>query len=160
MAVVLLIIGILLMLLGVVGIVVPAIPDAILVYAGMLVIGWSVGWDEWALGTWIALGILAVLMTLADVLSSLIGTKLAKASKPAMILAGIGAVIGLIVGNLAGLVLGPFLGAVIGELIHGSRGSKPFKSALGATIGLLSGLFMSALICVLMICVFVIGWIW
>lgn len=158
--VLLLILGILLIILGIVGEFVPVVPGAAVVYGGMLLLGWQQGFSEWSLAVWIALAILTVFLSVADIVSSFIGTKIAKASRTAMILAGLGAFIGLIIGNLPGLLLGPFVGALVGELIHGSTGTQTLKSAFGATIGLLSSVFVKIMLIALMLVVFLVGWIW
>src|ERR1700738_3061888 len=103
---------------GLVGALVPALPGIPLIFGGIWLIA---GVDRYHhLGVWWLLGIAvigAVGLTL-DLLAGALGAERVGASKQAVWGALVGTVIGLFFG-LPGLLLGPFFGAVIGELTGG-----------------------------------------
>jgi uncharacterized protein YqgC (DUF456 family) len=51
-------------------------------------------------------------------------------------------VIGLLFLGPLGVIAGPFLGAYFGELLQDSNSKKALKSAFGALIGFLGGVFL------------------
>lgn len=134
-----------LVVVGLVGLVLPALPGAPLVFAGLLA---GAAADDFAfVGSWALFGLaLMAGMTYAvDFIAGAFGAKRFGASKRAVIGAAIGALVGalgVLVGWLAGLpglILGPFAGAVIGELSqHGSL-RRAGWAGIGATIGLALG---------------------
>jgi uncharacterized protein YqgC (DUF456 family) len=124
--------------LGLAGTVLPALPGVPLVFAGMLMAAW-VG-DFQHIGAWTvaALAVLTLLAVGIDLLASAFGTRIAGASKWAFIGAGAGAIVGLFFG-LPGLLLGPFVGAVAGEALVSKNVQQAAKAGIGASIGLLFG---------------------
>jgi uncharacterized protein YqgC (DUF456 family) len=122
--VVLWILAAILVLVGLAGLFLPAIPGAVVLFAGLAVAAWAdnfvyVGW-----GTLTVLGVLALLTYLADSLASAFGAKRYGASPRAVTGAVVGAVIGIFFG-LPGVLLGPFVGADIGELSARRHLGKP-----------------------------------
>src|SRR6185436_8484229 len=98
-----------LVLLGLAGTVLPLLPGALLVFAGLFLAAWAEGFTRvgpWGLGIIAALGLLSLL---ADFLASLLGARRAGASPQALFGATVGALVGLFFG-FAGLILGPFAG--------------------------------------------------
>jgi uncharacterized protein len=129
----------LLILAGLAGTILPALPGLPLMFAGMLLAAWADGFRE--IGGW-TLGLLAVLTLVSvgvDVMATALGARRVGASKLAMLGAAIGTLVGGIVFSLPGLILGPFLGAVAGELIHGKQLHEASKVGAGTWIGLALG---------------------
>ena len=122
-----------LVLIGVAGTVLPALPGLPLVFAGMLLAAWAGGFEQ--VGAWM-LGLLAILTVLSlaiDFIAAALGAQRVGASKLALM----GAVIGMFAGLLFGIVgvfVGPFVGALAGELIHG-RGAGGQKLGQDARVG-------------------------
>ncbi|MGH7965643.1 MAG: DUF456 domain-containing protein, partial [Candidatus Binatia bacterium] len=107
--------AIVLIVIGIAGLVLPAVPGALLLFAGLWLAAWAdnfayVGW-----GTLVVLGVLAVLTYIVDFAAAAFGAQRFGASKRAVLGAVLGALVGLFFG-LPGVLLGPFVGAVIGEL--------------------------------------------
>jgi len=132
------IVAIPLVVLGIVGLVVPAMPGAPLLFAGLVAAAWAenfafVGW-----GTLAVLGVLALLTYVVDFAATAFGAKRFGASKRAIMGAVIGSIIGLFFG-LPGVVIGPFAGAVIGELSARRGLEAATRAGIGATIGLALG---------------------
>ncbi len=112
---------IVLLAVGLIGSVLPAIPGATIILAATVIHRIMLG-PEKSLG-WRALTVL-VLLTLAtyliDVLSGYFGAKYFGATKWGTFGAIIGAIVGLFFG-IIGLFIGPAIGAIAGEFIAGKR---------------------------------------
>jgi uncharacterized protein YqgC (DUF456 family) len=123
---------------GLLGLFLPAVPGAPLLFAGLVVAAWAehfafVGW-----GTLTVLAVLAILTYVVDFAATAFGAKRFGASRRAIIGAAIGAIGGLFFG-LPGVLVGPFVGAVVGEL-SAQRGLRAAaRAGIGATIGLALG---------------------
>jgi uncharacterized protein YqgC (DUF456 family) len=128
----------LLVLAGLAGLVLPAVPGALLVFAGLLLASWAEGFAYVGAGTLVALAVLAALTYVADWVASALGAKRFGASRRAIAGALVGGIVGLFFG-VPGIVLGPFVGAVIGELSARPDLRQAGRSGLGATLGLLLG---------------------
>ncbi len=132
------ILGIGLCLVGLAGLLLPAIPGAPLLFLGLVVIAWAENF-AYVDGSAIAvLGLLAALTLVVDVAAGVLGAKGFGASKRALWGAGLGALIGLFFG-IAGVLLGPLVGACLAEftLAQDVRGAG--RAGLGASLGLLLG---------------------
>jgi uncharacterized protein len=108
-----------LIVIGLAGLALPALPGAPLLFCGLVIAAWADDFAYVGTGTIVALAILSLLTYPVDILAGALGARKFGASRQAMIGAGIGALVGLVFG-LAGVVLGPFIGALIGEL-HDDR---------------------------------------
>ena len=129
----------LLILAGLAGTVLPALPGLPLMFAGMLLAAWADGFRE--IGGW-TIGLLAVLTLVSigvDIMATALGAKRVGASKLATFGAAIGTLVGGVVFSLPGLILGPFIGAVAGELIRGKQLHDASRVGLGTWVGLAIG---------------------
>jgi uncharacterized protein len=146
--------AILIVVAGLAGTVVPALPGVPLVLLGLFIGAWI---DQFEIVGWTTIGILAVLALAAwviDFLAAAAGAKYLGASSRAFWGAAIGAVAGLFFG-LAGMLLGPFIGAVIGELSGGSNVVQSGRAGLGTWIGMILATAIKLAIAFLMIGIFV-----
>jgi len=132
------ILAVALVLLGIAGLALPALPGAPLLFLGLVVAAWAENFEY--VGTWTlaVLAILAALTYAIDIIAGAFGAKKFGASGRAMLGAGIGAVVGIFFG-IFGILLGPFIGAVIGELANRNSLSAAGQAGAGATIGLVLG---------------------
>jgi len=125
-------------LMGVLGSVLPALPGVPLVFGGLLVAAWA---DDFQRVGWIVLTLLG-LMTLAsfaiDFVATSLGAKRVGATKLAIAGALVGTAVGMFMG-LPGLILGPFLGAVAGELISHGKLEQAGRAGLATWVGLVFG---------------------
>jgi uncharacterized protein YqgC (DUF456 family) len=127
-----------LVLVGVVGVIVPGVPGAILVLTGLVLAAWIDGFARVGLGT---LGILAALTALTyvlDLVATAVGARRFGTSWWGVLGAVAGALVGLFFG-LPGLLLGPFLGAFVAELLARRDPHQAGRAGLGAWLGLLLG---------------------
>lgn len=123
---------------GVAGTVLPALPGAPLVLAGLVVAAWiddftRVGWL-----TLVVLGLLTLLTIAIDVGATALGAKRVGASKRAILGAAVGTVVGFFVGfGIPGLLIGPFVGALLGEYWARRDWRQAQKVGFGTWLGLL-----------------------
>jgi len=162
LAILLYVLAALLVLLGLAGALLPVLPGAPLVFAGLLLAAWTDGFQHVGLWPLLILGALTLLTLLVDLWASAHGARRVGASRLAMLGAGVGTVAGLFFG-LPGLVLGPFLGALGGELLH-RRSLHPEalgqagKVGAGTWLGLLLGAVLKLALTFAMLGVFTLAW--
>ena len=143
-----------LILVGLAGTILPALPGTPLVFIGMLVAAWAGGFQEISGWTVALLGVLTALAMLADFLATLLGARGFGASNWALVGAAIGAVVGLFLG-IVGLLIGPLVGAVAGELIAGRGMKQAMHAGVGAAIGFVVGTLAKIALSFTMLGVFV-----
>lgn len=148
----------LLILVGLAGAIVPALPGVPLVFAGMLLAAWADHYQHIGAVTLTILGVLSIAALLIDFVAGLLGAKRVGASKRALWGAAIGTLIGLFFG-LPGLLLGPFVGAVVGELSAGGKLNQATRVGVGTWLGLLFGTLAKLALCFTMIGVFVLAFV-
>lgn len=134
----LLILACVLVALGMLGTVLPAIPGVPLVFFGLVVAAWAEGFQHVGAGTLGVLGVMAILAYGVDFAAGALGAKKFGASRLAVIGAALGTLTGLFLG-LPGLLLGPFLGGAAGELYARRDLRQAGRAGLGAWLGLVVG---------------------
>ncbi|MAE96023.1 MAG: hypothetical protein CL910_15300 [Deltaproteobacteria bacterium] len=134
----LLVLSFLLVLVGLLGIVLPAIPGAPVLFAGLLLAAWVEGFAFVGPRTLAALGLLAGLTYAVDFAAGAFGASRFGASRSGMVGAALGALVGLFFG-LPGVLLGPFVGAVLGELSARRKLDEAGRAGIGASLGLALG---------------------
>ncbi|MEG3788571.1 DUF456 domain-containing protein [Lysobacter sp. CCNWLW3] len=148
----------LLILVGIAGTVLPALPGLPLVFAGMLLAAWAGGFQQvgWLMLT--VLGLLTLVSLGVDFLATAMGAKRVGASKLALIGAMAGTFAGLFFGPI-GLFAGPFVGALGGELIHSRQLGQATKVGVGTWVGILVGTVLKLGLAFAMVALFVAAWI-
>jgi uncharacterized protein YqgC (DUF456 family) len=135
-----------LVILGIAGLALPALPGAPLLFGGLVVAAWAEDFAYLGTGSIVVLAVLALLTYPVDILAGALGAQKFGASKKAMVGAGIGAVVGIFIG--------PFVGAMVGELMQQREVRKAGLSGIGATLGLLLGAVAKLAIAFMMIALF------
>jgi uncharacterized protein len=160
---------ILVMLVGVAGAFIPALPGITLIVAAIAVWGLVNGFA----GLWLALGVAIaawVLGILADYMAGILGAQRVGASSWGQIGAVVGMLLGLfgllpalpVGGPILGLVLGTVLGAFVGEFLHRrelpalKRMQQSFKVGIAIVVGNLVGNLLQGLLAILTIVVFIV----
>jgi uncharacterized protein YqgC (DUF456 family) len=139
--------------IGFVGIVMPALPGHMLILAGLVLAAWADGFRHvsgWTLGL---IAVMAVASYGIDFVSAAVTTKKLGASRRAMAGAALGTLGGLFFG-LPGLIAGPFVGAVIGELTATKDVRQAGRAGVAATIGFAIGTAVKVAFAFVMIAVF------
>ncbi len=155
MDVLLWILAVALIVIGVVGVVVPALPGIGLVYGGIVLGAWIGHFEKIGSGTLIALGVLAGIAFVIDYLATTLAAQKAGASKLGLIGAAIGTVAGIFMG-LVGIFFMPLVGAAIGEYLDRRDALRAGKVGVATWVGLLAGIVAKLAICFAMIGVFVV----
>lgn len=148
----LMIISAILMLLGLLGCILPALPGPPVSYIGFLLLHFT---DKVQFSTTqiLVLLLLVVIAQIIDYFIPILGSKYSGGTK----WGSWGAFIGSIVGLLFlpwGLILGPFLGAVVGELIGDADMKSALRSGTGALLGFLFGTILKLTLCMYFIFLF------
>ena len=123
---------------GMIGIVMPALPGHLLILAGLVLAAWADGFERVGIPTLVVIGAIAVASYGVDFAAAALGAKRLGASKRAMTGAALGTLLGLFFG-LPGLILGPFVGAVVGELTTNRDWRRAGQAGVAAWIGFAIG---------------------
>jgi len=142
-----------LVVIGLAGLALPALPGAPVLFGGLLVAAWAEDFQYLGWGGIIALGVLALLTYPVDFVAGALGAKKFGASSRAIAGAAVGGLVGLFFGPL-GILVGPFIGAAIGEISQQRKLHEAGMSGIGATIGLIVGTVAKLAIAVSMIGLF------
>ena len=134
----LLILGIILMLIGITGCLVPVLPGPPFSFLGLILLQLS-RFGQFTTSTLVTLGIITVLVTVVDYIVPVWGTRRFGGSKYGTRGATIGLIIGFFLGPL-GIVLGPLIGAFVGEMIFKDDMTYAFKAGFGSLLGFLTGI--------------------
>jgi len=127
--------AVLVVMAGLAGTVIPALPGVPLVFAGLFLGAWI---NHFETIGWFTVGILAMLALTAwavDFFAAALGARYLGASSRAFWGATLGAIAGIFFG-LPGIVLGPFIGAVLGELSGGSDLIQSGRAGIGTWLGM------------------------
>ncbi len=157
------------MLVGVVGAVVPAVPGPSLILGAILI--WTIvqGFGNVSWTPLIAIFVILILSAAVEFLASYWGAKRAGASKWGQIGALIGLGLGFfgllpalhLGGPLIGILFGPLIGAFIGEFLYrrdlepAPRTKQAFNAGIGVVLGSLIGNLIEGLLAFVAVAIFV-----
>lgn len=150
------ILAVLMMIVGVVGTVLPALPGVMLVYGGIVLAAYAEGFARISGLTVAVLGTLALVAFVIDYVASAAAAKKAGASKLGLAGAALGTVLGIFTGFI-GLLFMPLVGAAIGEYLAQRDALKAGRIGLATWVGLLVGTVLKLAIVFTMIGVFVVA---
>lgn len=139
---------------GVVGTVLPALPGPILVFAGIFLGGWADGFERIGPAILILLGLLTAATYLVDLAATALGVRRSGASKRAVVGTLLGTLAGLPFG-LPGLLIGPFAGALVAELTVRNDLRQASRAGVGAWLGFLIGSIVKLALVFTMLGIFV-----
>lgn len=138
MDIVLIALGIVFIISGILGCVLPVIPGPPLSYIGLLLLHFTekFQFSERFLIIW---AIITAAVYALDYIIPAWGTKKFGGSKRGVWGSIIGLLTGLFFFPPFGIIIGPFLGAVVGELTAGKDSAAALKSGFGSFLGFLAG---------------------
>jgi len=142
-----------LVVIGLAGVVLPALPGTILIFGGLLLAAWA---DHFARVGGLTLAVIGVIGAASygvDFVAAAVGAGRLGASPRAMIGAGLGTIAGLFFG-LPGIILGPFVGAVAGELTVHRDLARAGRAGVAAWIGFVIGMAVKVGLAFLMLAIF------
>jgi hypothetical protein len=146
--------AVVLIVAGVVGTVLPMLPGAALVFAGILLAAWIDDFQRVTMATVIVCGLLTLVAWGTDYASAMLGAKKAGASRLAVIGAAVGTVLGLFTG-FVGLLFMPLVGAAIGEYVSDRDAVRAAHVGVATWVGLLLGTVAKVVVTFMMAGLFV-----
>ncbi|MEA1873166.1 MAG: DUF456 domain-containing protein [Bacteroidota bacterium] len=155
----LIVLGIILIIIGLIGCVLPVIPGPPISWIGILMLHLTerIQFSTEFLIIWL---VIAIVITVVDNIIPVIGTKKMGGTKWGVRGSVIGLIIGLFFGPI-GIFIGPFLGALLGEILYfetkagkiknaglttNEKHKRAFLSALGSFVGLLFGIVLKLIV--------------
>lgn len=156
------VIAALLVLAGLAGTILPAIPGLPLVFAGMLLAAWADGFQQIGIPTIVVLAVLTLLSMAIDFWATAYGAKRVGASRLALFGAVAGTVVGIFFGPI-GLFAGPFVGALGGELLHARKVDRAglghaTRVGFGTWMGIVLGVALKLTLAFAMLGLFALAW--
>lgn len=143
-----------LIVIGLAGTVLPALPGTVLILAGIVLGAWI---DDFSRVGWATLTVIIILAVAAwalDYIAGLLGAKKAGASRYAIVGAALGTVAGIFLG-LIGVLFMPLVGAAVGEYIARKDHQNAMKVGVATWLGIMAGLIAKVVIAFMMIGIFV-----
>jgi uncharacterized protein len=135
---ILLILGIILMLIGIIGCLVPVLPGPPLSFLGIILLHFS-RFGEFTNSALITFAVITIIVSILDYIVPIWGTKRFGGSKYGTRGATVGLIIGIFLGP-AGIIIGPFAGAVVGELLFKDDMKYALKAGFGSLLGFMTGI--------------------
>jgi uncharacterized protein YqgC (DUF456 family) len=142
---------------GLIGSVIPALPALPMIFGGIWL---AAAVDDYHhVGLWwlLILGGLGATGVVLEFIASTLGAKRIGACRQALWGASIGMLAGMFFG-IPGLLLGPFVGALLGELASGQSVLRSAHVGVGTWVGLLFGALMKLVISFVMVGLFALAW--
>ena len=149
--------AVILVLVGIGGVILPALPGLPLVFAGMLLAAWAGDFEQIGWFPLVVLGLMTLLSVAVDFFATMVGAKRVGASRKALVGAVVGTFAGLFFGPI-GLFVGPFVGALLGELWHGRELGQATKVGLGTWLGIVLGIVLKLGLAFGMLGLFAFAW--
>lgn len=148
--------SIVLILAGLAGTVLPALPGTALVLGGIVLGAWVDNFTRVGVVTLAVIAAIAVLAWVLDYVAGLLGAQRAGASRQALIGAALGTVVGLFMG-LVGVLFMPLVGAAMGEYIARKDQQQALKVGVSTWLGIMAGLLAKVVLAFVMIGIFVVA---
>jgi len=145
-----------LIVLGVAGTVLPALPGTLFVLAGIVLGAWIDDFQRVGGVTLDVVTVLAVLAWVLDYVAGLLGAKKAGASRQALIGAALGTVAGLFMG-LVGVLFMPLVGAAVGEYLAQRDHRNSLKVGVSTWVGMMLGMLAKVVLSFMMVGIFLVA---
>jgi uncharacterized protein len=153
MDILLLVLGIVLLVVGLAGCILPFLPGPPLCFAALLIQQFQ-STPPYTTKFLVIWAIVTVVVTGLDYVIPVYGTKRFGGTKYGMWGCAIGLIVGIWMGPL-GLIIGPFVGAFLAELIGNSNSNQALRAAWGSFLGFLIGTLLKLIVCFVMIWYFI-----
>jgi uncharacterized protein len=145
--------------IGIAGIIFPALPGHVLIFAGLLLAAWADDFTRVGPWTLLVIGVIGAASYTVDLVAAALGARHVGASKSAVVGAGLGTLLGIPFG-LPGVLLGPLVGAVLGGLSVNRQLGRAAGVGMAAWIGFLIGTAVKVALAFLMIGIFLVALFW
>lgn len=154
-----LLLGLAIVVAGLAGLVLPAVPGMPLVFVGLALVAWADDFARIGVPTVVALAALALLGSIFDYAAGLLGARRAGASRWGLI----GSVAGLLAGlplGIIGLVFGPVLGAMLFEYAKDTDIRRAARAGIGVLVGFILGTALKYAVAMTMIGLAILAYFW
>ena len=145
-----------LILLGLAGTVLPALPGTAFVLAGIVLAAWIDDFTRIGVVTISIVAVLAVIAWVLDYVAGLLGAKKAGASRQAIVGAALGTVAGLFMG-LVGVLFMPLVGAAVGEYLARRDQRQAVQVGVATWLGIMAGMLAKGAMAFVMVGLFVVA---
>lgn len=132
--------------LGLIGVFIPALPGAGLVFFGVLLYAVATSFANINATTVMVFGVVAAAAWLIEYLGAVFGVKMGGGGRLATLGLIIGALLGFVSGGPLGLLLGMLLGSFLGATYEGSSTSQASRAAIFSVLGLLGAKLLQLLL--------------
>lgn len=146
---------ILLLLIGLIGCIIPALPGPPISFFGLLVFHFFTSNKIDTDILWL-LGFIVVTITFLDYWLQVYGVKKFGGGKKAINGTILGLILGLLIFPPFGVIIGPFIGAFLGARMEAQQDmNRAIKIALGALVGLLGGTILKFTVSIFIVYLFI-----
>ena len=132
------VLGVSLIVVGLAGLVLPGIPGAPVIFAGIFAVAWADDFSRIGVTGLVVTGSIAVVISVVDFLAGVVGAKQFGASYWGLLGAFTGLLVGLPFG-LLGIVIGPIAGSILLEYLKEPDFKRAGKVGLGTLAGFVIG---------------------
>ena len=139
--------GLMFILFGLAGSLLPIIPGPPLSWIGLLFLYMTTAVPNDTMFLVIT-GIVAIAIFTLDYFIPAVGTKRFGGSRSGVIGTTIGLIIGLFSPIPAGIIIGPFIGAFIGEKYNNANNNQALKAAFGSFLGFITGTLLKFIVAI------------
>ncbi len=144
------VLAVILVVTGIIFTVIPPLPGAFLVLAGLFLSAWADGFVFLGKFSLILLLIIALFGYLVDAVASAVGARKTGAAPQAIWGAVLGGLLGIFFG-LPGIIMGPFIGAMVLQYLHDRDMVRAGKVGVGTWIGMAVGTALKLALVFLMV---------
>ncbi len=148
--------GIIFLIAGLIGCILPVLPGPPLSYTALLFLEFSQKEQVFSKTFLIIFAVLTIFVTIIDYILPVLGAKWYGASKKGIWGSIIGMLIGLLFFPPVGMIIGVLIGAVVGELMAGKENSKALKAGVATFIAAIAGIFIKFSLSIVMTFCFII----
>lgn len=148
--------GFILNIIGILGVIIPALPGIVLNYIALVLLYIVKGELGFGIRTLVVFGVLTLMVTLLDYVLPLLGAKKYGASPKGIWGAVIGMIIGILFFPPFGIIFGLLIGAFVGEIIAGKEHSQALRAGLATFLGSLTSMIVKLILAVVMTIYFLI----
>ena len=136
---ILIVIGFILILIGLVGSVAPALAGPPFSFLALILLSIAKGWEVFSAEFLIIMGVLTASALAVDYILPVMGARRFGASKYGFWGAAIGMLLGIIYAPPLGMIVGAFLGAFVGEMIKLNEARRALRAGWGVFLGFMLG---------------------
>lgn len=142
---------------GFAGIVLPVVPGAPLLWAGVVVYAWATQFTQVSMTTVILTGVVTLVAMLVDFLSGVLGAKAYGASWYGVCGAVGGGLVGMVVLNVFGLMIGTVVGAFVGEYLRWRTLAPAVRASVGTIVGLIVNSIAQLFFAMMIVAMFIVA---